>query len=72
MYWRRIPYEGNVPTPEDVIAFLAREVKEHADGKTFQAFTFLPENQDSNRNAFEAFDRQVLNWNNLDRAVLTN
>jgi hypothetical protein len=55
-----------------VIAFLAREVKEHADGKTFQAFTFLPENQDSNRNAFEAFDRQVLNWNNLDRAVLTN
>lgn len=26
-YWKRIPCEGMVPTPEDVILFLADEVK---------------------------------------------
>ena len=26
-YWKRIPCEGEVPTPEEVIAFLADEAK---------------------------------------------
>lgn len=26
-YWKRIPCEGDVPTPEEVIAFLAKEAK---------------------------------------------
>lgn len=26
-YWRRVPHEGEVPTPEEVIAFIADEAK---------------------------------------------
>lgn len=26
-YWRKIPYKGNKPTPEEVIAYIAKQVK---------------------------------------------
>lgn len=26
-YWKRIPHEGEVPTPEEVVAFLTEEAK---------------------------------------------
>jgi hypothetical protein len=29
-YWRRVPHEGEVPTPEEVIIFLAAEADKHS------------------------------------------